>query len=208
MKKTVVIDFDGCIHSYTSGWKGLTEIPDPPVPGIKEGIKSLRERYRVVVVSSRTSNLMGRTAVEEYLNKHGIVVDDICCEKPPAIAYIDDRAICFDGDASTLLSKVNNFKSWLDKVPEEEKEINTEMSEIKVGDIYRYYLGGIYRVVFFGYDAKDDKTPMIAYEEMLGKHRHYITDMKDFMSKVYADGKWVPKFKKFSTRKAKRLINK
>lgn len=36
MKQTVVFDFDGVIHSYTSGWKGETIIPDPPVPGIKE----------------------------------------------------------------------------------------------------------------------------------------------------------------------------
>lgn len=35
-KPTVVFDFDGVIHSYTSGWKGATEIPDPPVPGVRE----------------------------------------------------------------------------------------------------------------------------------------------------------------------------
>ena len=33
--KTVVFDFDGVVHSYTSGWQGEDTIPDPPVPGIK-----------------------------------------------------------------------------------------------------------------------------------------------------------------------------
>ena len=41
-KPTVVFDFDGVIHSYTSGWKGTTEIPDPPVPGIQEAIEHIR----------------------------------------------------------------------------------------------------------------------------------------------------------------------
>ena len=42
-KPTVVFDFDGVIHSYTSGWKGVAEIPDPPVPGIGEAIAELRQ---------------------------------------------------------------------------------------------------------------------------------------------------------------------
>ena len=39
---TVVFDFDGVIHSYTSGWKGVANIPDPPVPGIREALADLR----------------------------------------------------------------------------------------------------------------------------------------------------------------------
>lgn len=40
--KTVIFDFDGVIHSYASGWQGVTEIHDPPVDGIKEAIDELR----------------------------------------------------------------------------------------------------------------------------------------------------------------------
>ena len=49
-----------------------------------------------------------------YLGKHdlGKYVDMVCKEKPPAIVYIDDRAICFDGHPETLLSKIQNFKPW------------------------------------------------------------------------------------------------
>ena len=36
----VCLDFDGVIHSYSSGWKGPREIPDPPVPG---AIRWIRE---------------------------------------------------------------------------------------------------------------------------------------------------------------------
>ena len=40
------------------------------------------------------------------------MLDDIRKEKPPAIVYIDDRAICFDGHPETLLAKIVNFTPW------------------------------------------------------------------------------------------------
>ena len=113
MKKTVVFDFDGVIHSYTSGWKGETIIPDKPVFGIKEAISEIRKAgYEVVVVSTRYATNEGIKAVNKYLLENGIVVDRVCKEKPPAIVYIDDRAICFDGNANGLLGKIDSFKPW------------------------------------------------------------------------------------------------
>lgn len=110
---TVVFDFDGVIHSYTSGWKGATYIPDPVVPGIKEVIDELRNQgYEVVVQSARAMTPAGYGAIRNYLKKNNITVDNIAHSKPPAIVYIDDRAICFDGDAETLLDKIKNFKPW------------------------------------------------------------------------------------------------
>ena len=113
MNKTVVFDFDGVIHSYTSGWQGIGVIPDPPVPGIKEAIAEIRSAgYEVVVVSSRCANHDGRVAIEEWLNHYGIEVDSICDVKPPAVVYIDDRAICFDGKPESLLPQIQSFKPW------------------------------------------------------------------------------------------------
>jgi len=112
-KPTVVFDFDGVIHSYKSGWQGAEEIPDPVVPGIAYAIEQLRDLgYNVVVVSTRCSSAQGMGAVRRYLRCHGIVVDDVMAEKPPAICYIDDRAICFDGDAGSLVKKVQSFEPW------------------------------------------------------------------------------------------------
>ena len=119
-KKTVVFDFDGVIHSYSSGWQGETVIPDPPVPGIKEAISDIMEEYRVVVVSTRCATEEGKEAIEAWLHKYGIEVDEVTKEKPPAICYIDDRAICFDGNAASLKGKIENFEPWYRKQSEGE----------------------------------------------------------------------------------------
>lgn len=112
-KPTVIFDFDGVIHSYSSGWKGADVIPDPPVAGIKEAIEEIRTAgYNVVVVSSRCYQAGGIEAIKVYLNNHGIIVDDVTGEKPAAIVTIDDRGICFDGDPSTLLNKIRLFQPW------------------------------------------------------------------------------------------------
>ena len=113
MKKTVVFDFDGVIHSYTSGWKGCENIPDPPVDGIKEVIDDIRKSgFEAVIVSTRCANEEGVSAIHSWLNKYEITVDNVCKEKPPAICYVDDRAIQFDGKAEGLVDKIKQFKSW------------------------------------------------------------------------------------------------
>lgn len=122
MKKTVVFDFDGVIHSYTSGWQGETKITDPPVPGIDRALQDMRDAgYEVVIVSTRCSSALGRMAIENWLDMYGLthLVDRVCKEKPPAIVYVDDRAICFDGHPETLVEKVRNFNPWY-------KEINQD----------------------------------------------------------------------------------
>lgn len=82
-------------------------------PGIKEAITEIRESgYEVVVVSTRCATPEGYGAVRAWLLDHDIEVDDVKMEKPPAIVYIDDRAICFDGNPTTLLGKIKSFKPW------------------------------------------------------------------------------------------------
>lgn len=181
------MDFDGVIHSYISGWKGLDVISDPPVEGIKDCIKLLREKYRVVVVSSRTSNLTGRYAVCEYLDKHGIEVDDVCCEKPPALAYIDDRAICFDGNPESLIKKVDEFKPWTKK----RKSIPGD-TPVVVGANYQHFKGNRYRVLLTS-TSTDNGEKLVTYLDYNGDN--YTRKFSEFTDKVLIDGEYVPRFK-------------
>ncbi|MFR3729121.1 hypothetical protein [Lacrimispora sp.] len=113
MKRTVVFDFDGVIHSYVSGFKRADIIPDEPVDGIKDAIAEIRRAgYEVAVVSSRAASEEGKAAIREYLERYGIRVDSITPVKLPAICYIDDRAICFRGDPSSLLRQIRTFRPW------------------------------------------------------------------------------------------------
>ena len=115
MNQTVVFDFDGVIHSYKSGWKGPTIIPDPPVEGIEKALREVHEAgYEVVIVSTRCASFGGKTAIESWLDKWFLhpYVDKVSKEKPPAIVYIDDRAICFDGKPENLLEQIKTFKPW------------------------------------------------------------------------------------------------
>ena len=117
MKKTIVFDFDGVIHSYKSGWQGYDSIPDEPVFGIKEVIDGLRNSdYEVVIVSTRSAYPAGKIAIEEWRAKYNIVVDKISDIKPPALVYIDDRAITFDGNTDGLIEKISTFRSWTEEV--------------------------------------------------------------------------------------------
>lgn len=116
MDKTIVFDFDGVIHSYTSGWQGIDVIPDPPVKGIAVLIQTLKdEGYDIVVSSTRCSDENGMRAMKEWLDRWHIPVERFATGKIPAIAYVDDRAICFDGNVLSTYDKIVKFKTWQGK---------------------------------------------------------------------------------------------
>jgi hypothetical protein len=110
VRRTVCLDFDGVLHSYRSGWCGSEIIPDPPIHGTRESVARLRQQYRVVVHSSRCHTEAGRRAVQGWLQKHDIVVDEVCEHKPPAHVYVDDRAVRFRGNWENLLDEIGQFR--------------------------------------------------------------------------------------------------
>lgn len=131
----ICVDFDGVIHSYTSGWKGVSVIADPPVPGAIEWLKQhLPEPEAlggcfappfkgpiVQIYSSRSKSWLGRSAMKKWLIMHGLereyISDGILkfpTKKPSAFLTVDDRAICFNGTFPTA-DEMMSFKPWYKK---------------------------------------------------------------------------------------------
>lgn len=138
-KPILCVDFDGVIHSYSSGWQGATAIPDPPVPGALRWLLRASEWWDVQVYSSRTKEPGAVPAMREWMRMWAVA--EFCTgvydeklrgyptvawvdtefmplikfpeQKPAANLTIDDRAICFDGVWDTLDPQaLLGFKPW------------------------------------------------------------------------------------------------
>ncbi|MEM1155114.1 MAG: hypothetical protein AAGI44_13330 [Pseudomonadota bacterium] len=127
----ICVDFDGVIHSYESGWKGVDVIPDPPVPGAIDWLRdhlpvpgsvcAMAPPYEgpvVQIYSSRSKSWRGRRAMKRWLIKHGLergyITEGILkfpVKKPAAFLTIDDRAICFEGYFPNK-DEMMAFKPW------------------------------------------------------------------------------------------------
>jgi 16S rRNA U516 pseudouridylate synthase RsuA-like enzyme len=57
--------------------------------------------------------MKGLHAIEAWLKKNDITVDGVFSTKPAAFVTIDDKAICFDGNADTLVEKVEHFRPYI-----------------------------------------------------------------------------------------------
>ena len=122
-KKTLCVDFDGVLHSYTSGWQGPGVVADGPVPGAIEWLSWLTECYEVCVYSSRSKVTEGQRAMADAIFRWASDILDKChairlvnklqfpTQKPAAWLTIDDRCICFEGKFPTL-EEIDGFVPW------------------------------------------------------------------------------------------------
>lgn len=121
---TIAVDFDGVIHSYTSPFPGVNKIPDPPVDGALDFLRSLIDaHYRVLIFSTRCIEKPGHEggieAMKTWLSENGLEdrylsLLEFTAEKQAAILYIDDRGWRFEGTFPTL-DEIANSKTWTGK---------------------------------------------------------------------------------------------
>jgi hypothetical protein len=121
-KKLILVDFDGVLHSYKSGWQGVDVIPDPPIEGAIEWLEQLTEVFDVRIFSARCNDAKGIHAMIAWFYKHDIshsAMTKIKFEpgKPSAFLIIDDRAINFGGLFSEP-GRLAQFEPWYYDIPE------------------------------------------------------------------------------------------
>lgn len=95
-RNRVCVDFDGVITQY-DGWHGPDHF-DPPTPGIREFLRGIQAMgYAVCIYTARVG--VGRdednARLFKYLMDNDIPYDEVWLDpqKPPAHAYVDDRAV-------------------------------------------------------------------------------------------------------------------
>lgn len=129
-KPTLCIDFDGVLHSYSSGWAGPDIIADPPVDGAMRFLWDASEHFQLAIFSSRSHQPGGLGAMQAYIRAHFLEhwaadrtrAEDILAEiqwptaKPAAFLSIDDRALCFEGKWPAV-PELLGFKPWNKRNP-------------------------------------------------------------------------------------------
>ena len=121
---TIALDFDGVVHSYTSGWKGAAVVADPPVEGAIEWIvEAVGAGCRVVLHTCRftiaPSELPEATAaVRAWLAANGMPAPVVAAlvlwtgaGKPHAHVYVDDNGYRFEG-AFPSLAALKALRPW------------------------------------------------------------------------------------------------
>jgi len=121
--KTIAIDFDGVIANYRE-YQGYGKFGLPIDPMIMVSTLTLLKRngWRIIIYTARSEI----QSIADYLHAYNIPFDFInhnpenakynmspC--KPKADVYLDDKAITFDGNWGSIISKIENFKPWWKK---------------------------------------------------------------------------------------------
>lgn len=104
-RPTLCIDFDGVLNVYDGNYHAGPI--HPPAPGVRQFLEALNRDYLPVILTARDTDEVWSWLIDNALEE---LVDGVTNEKPPAIAYIDDRAICHAGDFRQTLGLLAVFQ--------------------------------------------------------------------------------------------------
>ncbi len=107
VKLKVCVDFDGVLNNYKE--YDETDLGEPRL-NVQEFIKELQKEYEVIILTARNTQ-----RVKKWLKHNNLPDLTVTNQKIPAAAYIDDRAIRFNGDYDAVLCELKDFKPYWDK---------------------------------------------------------------------------------------------
>ena len=107
LKKTILIDLDGVLNTYTGDYD------ENYIPPLKDGaydfIKELSETYKILLFTSRNLLLASEWLINNNLKPF---IHNVTNIKEPSFLIIDDRGLNFNGDYNLLKEQIKNFKPW------------------------------------------------------------------------------------------------
>lgn len=111
MSTRICVDLNGVLDTYT-GWQG-TVTWHAPREGARSFLTELRARgHEVVIMTTRDPR-----ETLEWLTRHGMdhLVAEVTNHKVSALAYVDDRAVRFDGDFEETLAALDRFRTFWER---------------------------------------------------------------------------------------------
>lgn len=111
-RKTICVDFNGVLDTY-KGWIG-DAAAYPMRDGTVEFLNALIEAgYTIIIFTAADVS-----RVKQWVIRNGLdnLIADVTNVKVPALCYVDDRAVRFNGDFYETFEEIMEFKTfWEDK---------------------------------------------------------------------------------------------
>lgn len=119
----LLLDFDGVIHNYYSGWHGPLVIMDGVTDGFFQWLEEAVRHFTVVVHSSRSKEPGAIAMMRDWLDQqwldhvgerfYQMPPIEFVSDKPAAFLSIDDRALTFTGDWNDFHpARLREFRPW------------------------------------------------------------------------------------------------
>jgi hypothetical protein len=194
--RTLAVDFDGVIDRY-DGWSGTPTLRTPIDLDtmVRELLVLVSHGWKIIIWTNRTD--LGD--VETYLSQHNIPYHAINknfwgpentkdSQKISADVYLDDKAMCFDGEWKGMAEKVMNFSPWwkdyLGKIADElAKEVESECLNGEEKKFIDHVIGNSSPVSILEAAA--------SFFEKKNRSYHYNSNFRQFghiMSALYPEG--------------------